>query len=361
VSRPFAFSVAAVALAAFAGGVAWAAAGGDSSSGTNEAAGTSSGRATARVEKRDLVQHESVDGTLGYGDVKTLFAQSMGTVTRLREPGTVVRRGQALYWVDGEPVTLMYGNVPMWRRLDRRSEGGKDIRELERNLVELGYDPDRDIEVDDEWGSATTEAVKRWQEDKGLRKTGVIELGQIAVLPGPRRVGEVKTTRGALLQPGAEVMDTSSTWRLVSVDLEADKLPLVKEGDQVEVELPDGSVVRGRIATIGKTAESEQDPETGQQSDPTVPLEIRLARGAKAGDLDGSPVGVELQKDRAENVLTVPISALLALAEGGYAVEVVGAGGSTHLVSVEPGLYADGIVEIGGDGIRKGMKVVVPE
>jgi multidrug efflux pump subunit AcrA (membrane-fusion protein) len=359
VNRRIAIPVAAVALSAFAGGVAWAAAGSDSSSDTNEA-GTSSPTTTATVEKRDLVQHETVDGTLGYGDVKTLYAQSMGTVTGLREPGTVVRRGQALYWLDGKPVTLMYGKLPMWRRVDSSSDGGRDIRQLERNLVELGYDPEGEIDIDDEWESATTAAVKRWQKDRGLPRTGVVEPGQIAFLPGPRRVGEPKTTRGALLQPGAEVMDTSFTWRMVTVDLEADKQSLVRRGDKVEVDLPDGSAVQGRIATVGNTAESEQDPETGERGTPTIPLEIRLSSSAKTGDLDGSPVDVALEKDRAKDALTVPVSALLALAEGGYAVEVVDAGGSTHLVRVEPGMYADGIVEISGDGIRKGMKVVVP-
>jgi multidrug efflux pump subunit AcrA (membrane-fusion protein) len=163
-----------------------------------------------------------------------------------------------------------------------------------------------------------------------------------------------------MLQPGAEVVDTSSTRRAVTVDLDADKQSMVKEGDKVEVELPDGSTVDGRIETVGKVAESETDPETGQQSDPTIPVEIRLAPGVKTGGLDETPVDVALQKDRAENALTVPVTALLALNEGGYAVEVVDAGGSTHLVRVEPGLFADGMVQITGTGLKKGMKVVVP-
>jgi peptidoglycan hydrolase-like protein with peptidoglycan-binding domain len=348
---------AAVALAAAAGG-ATLAAGGDSSSSGAE---TPTQHATATIQPRDLVQHESVAGTLGYGDTETLYAKGPGTVTALREPGRVVERGEALCWVDGRPVTLMYGRVPMWRRLDASSPGGRDIRQLERNLVALGHDPDRDIDIDNKWDSATTAAVKRWQEDKGLPKTGSVEQGQIAFLPGPRRIGELKTTVGAVLQPGAEVFDTSATTRIVSVDLEADKQSLVKEGDKVQVELPDGSTVDGWISSVGKVAESEQDPQTGEQSDPTIPLEIRLVAGAKTGDLDETPVEVSVQKERAENALTVPVSALLALAEGGYAVEVVGAGGSTRLVRLEPGLYADGIVEVSGKGIRKGMKVVVPE
>jgi Putative peptidoglycan binding domain len=348
---------AAVVLAAAAGGATLAADGDSGSSGAE----TPTQHATATIQRRDLVQHESVAGTLGYGDTETLYAQGIGTVTGLREPGRVVERGEALYWVDGRPVTLMYGRVPMWRRLDDSSPGGRDIRQFERNLVALGHDPDRDIDIDNEWDSATTAAVKRWQEDKGLPKTGSVELGQIAFLPGARRIGQLKTTVGAVLQPAGEVFDTSATTRIVSVDLEADKQSLVKEGDKVQVELPDGSTVDGWISSVGKVAESEQDPQTGEQSDPTIPLEIRLAAGAKTGDLDETPVEVFVQKETAENALTVPVSALLALAEGGYAVEVVGAGGSTRLVRVEPGLYADGIVEVSGKGIRKGMKVVVPE
>jgi hypothetical protein len=359
-NRRIVISVAAVAVVAAAGGATWTAGSGDSGSSAGESGGTSSAGTTATIQRRDLVQHETVDGTLGYGDADTLYAQVPGTVTALREPGSVVTRGEALYWLNGRPVVLMYGRVPMWRRLDASSTGGRDIRQLERNLVALGYDPDGNIEIDNEWDSATTAAVKRWQEDKGLPVTGSVDPAQVAFLPGPRRIGQLKTSRGALLQPGAEIMDTSSTARVVTVDLDADKQSLVKEGDKVKVELPDGSTVDGRIETVGKVAESEQDPETGEQTDPTIPLEIQLARGAKTGGLDETPVDVSLQKDRAENALTVPVSALVALAEGGYAVEVVGAAGSTHLVRVDPGMYADGIVEIRGDGIKKGMKVVVP-
>jgi multidrug efflux pump subunit AcrA (membrane-fusion protein) len=357
VNRRLVIPVAAAALAAAAGGATWAAAG-DSGPSASETAATP--RATATVERRDLVQHETVDGTLGYGESETLYA-SMGTVTALRKPGSVVKRGEALYWVDGKPVTLMYGRVAMWRRLDASATGGRDIRQLERNLVALGYDPDSEIDIDNEWEKATTAAVKRWQKDKGLPVTGTIERGQVVFLPGARRIGQLKTTVGAQLQPGSEIMDTSSTRRVVTVDLEATKQSLVKKGEKVKVELPDGSTVDGWISVVGKVAQSETDPETGEEGEATIPVEVRLAPGARSGGFDEAPVDVLLEQDRAENALTVPVSALLALAEGGYAVEVVEAGGSTRLVRVEPGMYADGIVEITGKGIKKGMKVVVPE
>jgi multidrug efflux pump subunit AcrA (membrane-fusion protein) len=348
--------VAAVVFAAVAGGATWAAVGGDSGSST---ASSTPRSGIATIERRDLVQHETVDGTLGYGDTETLYAPAMGVVTALRKPGSVVERGEALYWLNGDPVSLMYGEVPMWRRLDASSDPGRDILELERNLVALGYDPDDEIEVDGAWEPATTAAVKRWQKDRGFAETGAVELGQVVFLRGPRRTGQLKTTVGAPLQPGSEVMDTTSTRRTVLIDLDADKQSLVKKGDEVEVELPDGSSVDGRIVDVGRVAESETDPDTGEQGDATIPVEVRLTHGAKTGGLDETPVSVALEKERAKNALTVPVTALLALAEGGYAVEVVG--GSTRLVRVEPGMYADGIVEISGDAIREGMKVVVAE
>jgi multidrug efflux pump subunit AcrA (membrane-fusion protein) len=356
VNRRIAIPVAAVALAAVAGGAAWTVAGEGSASGTHD---TDRPTSTATVERRDLVQYETVQGTLGYGDSRTLYAQGGGTVTALRRPGTIVRRGEALYWRDGKPVTLMFGSVPMWRRLDRASPNGVDIRELERNLVALGYDPYDAIEIDDSWDPATTAAVKRWQADLGLPETGAVEPGDVVFLPGSRRIGQQKTTLGAVLQPGAEVMDTTSMNRIVAIDLDADKRSLVRKGDKVRVDLPDGSTVRGTITSVSKVAETQQDPQTGEQTT-TIPVKVALARGSKTGTFDETPVDVSLAKEKAKGVLSVPVSALLALAEGGYAVEVVNADGSTRLVRVVPGLYADSFVQITGRGLKQGMKVVVP-
>src|SRR5262249_55689325 len=159
-------------------------------------------------------------------------------------------------------------------------------------------------------------------------------------------------TVGALLQPGAEVMETSSTRRVVTVDLDTDKRSLVRRGNKVRVELPDGSTIRGRIASIGKVAQTEQDSQSGDASNPTIAVRVELARRAKTGAFDEAPVDVSLAKEKANGVLSVPVEALLALAEGGYAVEVVQADGSTRLVPVTPGMYADSLVAITGRGLE---------
>ncbi|MBL8596355.1 MAG: hypothetical protein JNL14_01305, partial [Devosia sp.] len=60
-----------------------------------------------------------------------------------------------------------------------------------------------------------------------------------------------------------------------------------------------------------------------------------------------------------EDVLSVPVAALLARPEGGFAVEAVDDGQSL-LVAVTTGLFAAGRVEVSGEGIAEGMLVGVP-
>jgi hypothetical protein len=76
------------------------------------------------------------------------------------------------------------------------------------------------------------------------------------------------------------------------------------------------------------------------------------------GDLDQAPVDVELESDRAAGVLAVPVDALLALADGGYALQVERPGGP-ELVAVEIGTFVGGLVEVTGD-IEAGEMVLVP-
>src|SRR5919204_6240767 len=138
-----------------------------SSGGSN---GTTGGAApaTSTVARRDLVDREDVTGELDYADKSTLAGQVQGTLTWLPEEGHEVRRGGTLYKVDNDPVVLMYGNVPAWRALSEGVSDGPDVRELERNLERLGYDPGT---VDDHFSSSTASAVEDWQGDGSLPQT----------------------------------------------------------------------------------------------------------------------------------------------------------------------------------------------
>jgi hypothetical protein len=126
---------------------------------------------------------------------------------------------------------------------------------------------------------------------------------------------------------------------------------LLNVGDAVKIELPDDSRVDGTVATIGRVATVAQEG-----SSATIAASVSLA--APVESLDAAPVDVVVTTQKATGVLVVPIRALVALAEGGYAVEKV-SGASTQLVAVEPGEFGDGIVAVTGEGLAEGDTVVV--
>ncbi|HVF73858.1 MAG TPA: peptidoglycan-binding domain-containing protein [Acidimicrobiales bacterium] len=299
---------------------------------------------TATVSRKTLVQREEVDGTIGFGDATAVVGQRQGTLTRLAGEGDVVERGKPLYWVDEVPVVLLYGDVPAYRRMAAGSDDGADVKQLEENLKALGHNPGT---VDGEWTSATTAAVKRWEKALGVAENGVVEAGDVVFRPGALRVAEHVAGVGG--PASGEVFKATAATRLVAVDLDATKQTMVKVGDAVEVELPDGRTVAGRITTVGKVATV---PQGDQQQRATVKLTVSLD---DPGDYDQAPVDVRLTQASKENVLAVPVAALLALAEGGYAVETT----DGRLVAVETGLFADGWVEVTGD-VAEGLRVVVP-
>jgi peptidoglycan hydrolase-like protein with peptidoglycan-binding domain len=303
--------------------------------------------ATTTVERRDLVDRESVGGTLGYAGAATLPAGAAGTVTWLPEPGSVIRRGGRLYELDGEPVAwLLYGSLPAWRDFSSAMSDGEDVRQLERNLRALGHDPDGDMTVDDEWDWATTDAVLRFQDERGLTEDGTLARGEVSFRDGPARVGQLRAALGQSVGPGAQIAELSTTRREVTVDLEATRQSLAREGARVTVELPDGETVRGRITDVGTVA-----VRPSEDAEATIEVKIALGRGR---GLDQAPVDVGFEADRRRDALVVPVTALLARAGGGFAVET----DDGQLIDVEPGAYAEDYVEVSGDGLREGMRVV---
>ena len=101
---------------------------------------------------------------------------------------------------------------------------------------------------------------------------------------------------------------------------------------------------------------------SGQSGDPAPTIEVTIALDdpAAADSYTTASVDVGFTQSRREDVLTAPVVALVALLEGGYAVEVPGRGAASRLVPVEVGLFADGFVEVSGEGIEDGTEVVVP-
>ncbi|MEU8137598.1 peptidoglycan-binding protein [Streptodolium elevatio] len=274
--------------------------------------------------------------------------------------GDVVKQGETMYEVNGRRVPLFYGSSPLWRALAKGVSNGPDVQLLERNLAALGFGSD--LSVDEKFTDGTAAAVKRWQKSLGLPQTGRVDPSAVAVQPGAVRVTAVKASIGAPAQ--GEVAAVSGTGRLVDVKLPVDQQNIARKGDKVTVQLPDGKTTTGTISEIGTVASKEEQnggmPGQGGGK-ATVPVTVTLDKPEEAGALDGAPVSVGFTSQSRKGVLSVPVNALVALAEGGYAVEVVdAAAGTRKLVGVQPGLFANGRVEITGEGLAAGQNVRVP-
>lgn len=324
---------------------------------------------SAPVVRADLTSTIQVTGSLGYAGSYTIVNQAAGTAyTTLPAAGATIRRGQALYEVDGTPVILFYGARPEWRALSAGVAAGRDVAQLDRNLIALGYGAG--LAVSDYFTSATAYAVERWQAARGLLVTGTVPLGQIAYAPGPLRVTAVTPVPGAAPQPGANVLTATSPTPAVIAQVPVSQEYLVKAGDDVTVTLPDGvTTTPGIVTSVSSVASAggglaaagpgpQATPPPGGSQD-TVQMTVRLTRPASAGRLDQAPVTVDIISAQARDVLAVPVSALVALAGGGYAVEVVH-GSAGYLVAVRTGLFSQTLVQVSGAGLAAGMRVEVP-
>ncbi|MFI6986747.1 peptidoglycan-binding protein, partial [Embleya sp. NPDC050154] len=281
-----------------------------------------------------------------------------GTITWLPGVGDTLSRGDRVYGRDGTKVPLFYGETPFWRALSVGVDKGVDVRELEQNLQALGYGG---FTVDERFTDATAGAVKKWQKDMGRKQTGRFDPGDAVVLPDSVRVGEVTAVLGASSQ--GPLFKASGTGRRVTVNLPVNKQTLATKDAKVRVTLPGGRTATGTVTRVGTVAEEgEQTPGSAPGGDrATIPVDIALDRPEDAGTLDGAPVTVGFTGKERKGVLTVPVNALLALAEGGYGVEALEPDGGTRLLEVELGMFADGRVEVTGDGVIEGLKVGVPK
>ncbi len=448
--------------------------------------GVPPGDTTASVTRRTLTESSTVDGTLGYGSKLELYDRLAGTFTWLPSVGAVIGRGGTLFELDEQPVVLMYGSVPAYRALKRGVGDGADVRELNENLIALGYDPYGAIADVDAFGEATAAAVKRWQKAEGLAQSGEVALGRVVFAPGARRVTEVHVSLGqdpppattppattpapstppagapptsttptsttpttpsatpprparprskhprpkarrpasakapaqakaprsrtpAAKEPAAKkpaskepaskesaskepaskepaaktpsagnssphgepqasgggelALSTTSTQQIVTLAVKAEQQQLAHVGERVPVTLPGGEVVHGRITEVGTVASEPKASAGGEkgssddESGEAATIAVTVALDRPVARLDEAPVSVALVRAVSRDVLTVPATALIATAGGGYAIEAL-QGARRATLAVSPGMFADGYVAIEGAGVREGLTVI---
>ena len=332
--------------------------------------GTSTSLAT--VTQGPLSQQVNSSGTLGYlaqadGSPYSIVNQASGAFTELPSAGDVVRCGHVLYRVANNPVVLLCGGTPAYRSLSEGDEG-PDVRELNANLVRLGYATSSELDLSsDYFSSETAYALERLQGKLGEEKSGSLDLGQAVFLPGPLRITNTTSTLGTMAGPGMPVMQASSIARQVEVDLDASEQSSVKVGQKALITLPDNKTTPGTVTRIGTVASSSSSgsaagASASGSSTTTIPVYVTLAHPTEAGGLDEAPVQVQITTAGVKNGLIVPSNALLALSGGRYAVETVDADRVHHLVPVTLGLFddAEGLVQVMSPTLSAGQRIVVP-
>jgi hypothetical protein len=356
----------------------------------------------AAAESTAKTDHDTGQGKVGADQVKlradqVTLASLQATATNpgttytwLPAVGQVIRQDEPVYSVNDEPVPLLYGAIAAYRAFYVGMSDGGDVGELTRGLIALGYGAG--LAQSDHYSSATAAAVGRWQQALGLPVTGEILLGEVVFEPGPIRVTSVTAPAGASVGGGGAgsggggggtVLTATGTTPVVTVGLPVTQEYLVEPGDAVSVVLPDGSTtVGGRVESVGTVAtcpgggstgtgggggSGGQSPcssagsggNSGSDATPMVTVTVTMDSTPPGTSLDQAPVNVNITSQQVDGVLAVPVNALLALAGGGYGVQVV-TGGTSHLVGVTTGLYSDTLVQVSGPGITAGTEVEVP-
>ena len=318
---------------------------------------------TATATTRTLTESVTVDGVVGYGTSRALPIASQGLVTEAPESGDVLEPGDTAVRIGDSPVTLIEGDMPLHRNLEVSEPGavdeagnavkdpqGIDVEQVQQFLIDHGFDGVADnqygadtrlSEVDGIYGPATRDAVKEWQRSVGLAPTGIIDRTQMIAIAGPVRVESVSAVG---------VSFTSLVVSDVEVTLEATVQPAERSafavGRLVDVIIAGTTQLQAKVTETTRVTQPDGSVGYRVEAEPVTPLP------------DGVE-SVELQSIEpiVENAITVPVTALIALEGGGWAVETV-VDSTIVLKTVQLGVVVDAVAEV--TGIEDGTVVVVP-
>lgn len=308
---------------------------------------------TVEVTRRDLSEEVTLTGTLSHGEARPLPIEVDGLVTSTRAQDDIVEPGDELLRVDDRPVTLAEGSVPLYRELRRVGrfeideandklglQEGEDVAQLQRFLLSKGFDDEERLDADGIFGITTERAVKAWQKDVGLAATGRVDRSQLVFVDGPRRIDS--SPEVGMRFDHVSVGEVEPTIRF---NVSNRQRPFFAEGTQVSIE-SDAGEAAGVVTSLKRAT----GPDGSTQHEVVVEFVSSAPSDVETADVVSTRV-------LAENVTTIPVRALVALAEGGWAVQIETETG-LELTAVELGKIVDGVAEIGG--LDEGDTVVVP-
>jgi len=308
---------------------------------------------TVEVKRMDLSNGQSFGGTLGFGPPQPVKGAGSGVVTKLPRTGDLAAPGKALYWVNDKPVPVFFGDTPLFRKLDGPTLKGADVAVVAQNLKALGYsvgalpeDPQQTA-----FTPAIAATLKKWERSVGLDDTGTLEVGQVLVLAGSMRVNSVTAQLGDPV--AGDLLTVTSTQKVVTMPVDATAVGQIKTGAAVTIMRPDTKTVSAKVTAISTTVDGG-DGKDQTSGPPKLNVTVTPDDPSTLADLDAASVQVQVTTSVHKGVLAAPVGALVALREGGYAVQTA----DGRYRAVQTGMFANGMVEISGDGLTEGLKVV---
>ncbi|WP_314128854.1 peptidoglycan-binding protein [Schaalia odontolytica] len=319
--------------------------------------------ATATVTRGDLVGETTVQGSLHYADSYTLKSAFEGVVTALPTPGTTLTQGSHVYTVAGNNTYLLHGATPAWRSFEEGMSDGEDVLQLETALAQLGYfEATPNAHFD--WN--TIAAIKKWQKALTLPQNGTLPLGTVLFAPEDLRIGALKARVGDSATMETELFTASSSRQVISANLKLSDQALGVVGNSVTVRLPgSATTTTGTITSVEpprEKATEEGSKETSKEANKEriIPITVTPDDPSALEGLQEASVSLGLTSETRKGVLSVPLGALIALSADQFGLEVVDEKGEIRRVPVTVGLFAGDRVEVSGDEIAEGQRVVVP-
>lgn len=291
--------------------------------------------ATVQPTRQDLSIGHEASGSITAAATQTVASPTDGTLVSIVEQGDTIGPGDVIAVVDDRPVSVIEGTVPMWRDLGVGDEGA-DVEQLEVALVALGFDPDANVTIDDEYTSATAAMVAEWQLSMGADDTGTVGRTDIVVLASPMTVAGGDIAVGASVSHGSSLVGLDSLERIVTASIPVADAVTLAVDELVELRLPDRSVVAGQVRSLILGADAS----------------VRLAEIAFVSNevgiqlFEGVTVEVTWDEIVATDVLTIPADTFRHLDDGTYVVDVVSDDGTIISVEVEPGRQVGTAVEV---------------
>ena len=251
------------------------------------------------------------------------------------------------------------------KNLEKGKESGIDATEaLAIETAQKGYDDT--LKAYNDGVDQVAELAKEKEELEELilsSKSETFSPTNAYASKSPLIVGSYINNLGSAVLLNSQLYNISSIGIEVVFQVDATDQETVSLGDSVEIELPTDERVPTIITFIDQVV-------TQTQAGDFIEVTLDVLNPESIEVYDQAPVKVFVTTEVSENVLYVPVNALIALAEGGYAVEIFSgdvegevfdgdSGTDTTYVAVEIGVFTDGFVEIIGN-FQKGQLVVVP-